>query len=354
MPKRREGETIEQFAIRACWETGQFWSPDNPDGAQVAQEDLGKLKLNDPVVVKALISLAKTDPLKYVTSRLDAGETPDIVGDLNSGVQAIVLDESRCPIPDHAPPPGVVFAFDDEHLQRVVERMQTRQTEAAVGTGNWGKCHGIGNFHCAAVLCELSGLPAFLSTAFAQVLKNVQSAYAQVGLLFRFIGKDGKDLLTGDTFTGEPQIDLSFVPRSDGWIGLAIVGQGETCGTRIWCRFLATYRGGNSEQDIITQWTTLVKHELGHNCGRSHTSGGVMNPSIVNGLPVDWVPNDPSTSWLKQRFGGVPVPIPGTPTPPVPPPPVPPNTLETRVKALEIQNTIQQVTIDWLVRKVNK
>lgn len=355
MPKRREGESIEKYAIRAAWETGHFWGPDNPEGRALSQVDLDSLSLRDLPVVKALISLARTDPKTYIHSQLDMGASPDIAGELNWGMRAVLEDESRCPIPDHAPPPGVVFSFEDENLQKVVERMQARQAEPAIGSGNWAQCHGVGNFHCAAVLCNRNGLPSFLNGLFLDVLKNVQRAYAEVGLLFRFIGDSGKDLLTGDSLTVDPQIDLSFVSKSDGWIGLAIVGQNETCNSRIWCKFLSTYKGGTNDQQIVTQWTTLLKHELGHNCGRSHTNGGVMNPSIVNGLPVEWVPNDPSTAWLKQRFGGVPVPIPGAAPPAPGPNPVPvpgPQSLEDRVRALELQNTLQQASIDWLVRKV--
>ena len=145
---------------------------------------------------------------------------------------------------------------------------------------------------------------------FLQVLRNVQREYAKFGQLFRFI-QNGRDMLTNEQFDGSIQIDFSFRNRSDGWIGLAIVGRGDTCSGRIWCRYLSTYRPSN----VVREWTTLVLHELGHNCGRGHTRGGVMNPSIVQGLGA-WNENDPSYQWLKGQFGGVPFDLGGDSPPP--------------------------------------
>ena len=347
---RKPGETISQFAIRIAWETGHFWSPDNPDGANLKQVDLNLLRADDTVVVKAMISMSKMDASRYTKHVLDQhGRVPQFDGVIGPAIEAMVSEvNGRCPVPDFAPPPGVVFAFDDPDLQKVVERMQSDAVLPAFGSGNWKGCHSVGEFHSASISVDTSGLPSFLSPVFLSVLKNVQKAYAGVGLLFRFI-KDGKDLLTGSAFSGQINSDMSFVNSSSGWIGLAIVGQGETCGSKIWCKFLNTYKGGSDNASIITQWTTLLKHELGHNCGRSHTNGGVMNPSIVNNLPTEWASNDPSTDWLKGQFGGVPVPIPGGgPTPPIPNP----SSIEQQIRDLQVKNIVQDVTIDWCVRKL--
>ncbi len=351
MSTRKPGETISQFAIRIAWETGHFWSPENPNGANLRQVDLTLLRPEDPIVVAAMISMAKADMSRYTRLVLEKhGRPPQFDGVIGPAIEAMVVG-GRCPVPDHAPPPGVVFAFDDPDLQKVVERMQADAALPAFGSGNWKGCHNVGQFHSASIGVDKSGLPSFLAPVFLQVLKNVQLAYAGVGLLFRFIGSDSRDLLTGDAFSGNINSDMSFVNNSDGWIGLAIVGQGETCGSKIWCKFLNTYKGGSESGSIIQQWTTLIKHELGHNCGRGHTNGGVMNPSIVNGLTTEWGPTDPSTQWLKGQFGGVPVPIPGG-NPPIPP--NPPTTLEERMLALEVKNIINEVTLQWCVTEIKK
>jgi hypothetical protein len=352
MPTRLPNESLHQFAIRVAWEYGHFWTPDNPEGALVAQADLKKLTVKDPVVVKALISLAKMDAKRFTEVSLDTtGRAPEFSGELSPAMESFLV-QGRCPVPDHAPPPGVSFHFSDPHLQKVVERMQSNVMLPAIGTGNWKGCWGIGNFHSAIVRVDQSKLPGFLQPVFLEVLRRVQSAYAGVGLLFRF-ATGGKDLLTGDEIGNSSNTDMSFVSSSDGWIGLAIVGQNETCSSNIWCRFLNTYRGGNSPEDITTQWTTLIKHELGHNCGRGHTNGGVMNPSLVNGLPTEWGSSDPSTNWLKGQFGGVPAPIPGGNPDPKPDDPKPiPDSFQKQLDAIRLENIVQQTTIDWLVRKV--
>jgi hypothetical protein len=197
-------------------------------------------------------------------------------------------------------------------------------TAEAIGSGPWKGCHAIGNFHSAIVMVDETNLPAWLKPLWVEVLRRVQQAYDEIGLRFVFVTEDRVNYLTGKKFEGSHQTALSFVTSSDGWIGLAIVGgSGMTCSsTPIWLRLLATYTGGSSNEARIQQWTSLVKHELGHNCGLQHSRGGVMNPSIVNGLPVSWS-GDPSETLLERLFGGerVPAADPG-PTPgPGPAPP---------------------------------
>jgi hypothetical protein len=314
--------TRDQQIIRRAWDTGHFWAPSNPDGLAVKQADLPNLKITDPVVVAAIQSMTQLDAGQFARQTFKLhGREPVFDGVVGPATEALATSE-RCSIPDFAPPPGVQFLYDDPLLQKAVERMQRNATERSLGTGSWQGCHGVGNFHAANVLIDDSGLPSFLQASWLQVLRNTRAASAEVGLLLNFI-KNGVDVLTLKPSVGNIQINLSFVSSSSGWIGLAILGQNETCtSSPIWCRFLNTYRGGSSDAAIITQWTTLVMHELGHNCGLNHTSGGVMNPSIVNGLPGRWVENDPSTKTLKGWFGGQPVPIPdgGPKDPPVPPP----------------------------------
>lgn len=353
---RRPGESLEQFAIRKAWELGHFWNPANPNGANVKQEDLSRLKVTDPVVVDAFRSLALSDTTNYARHVFEVhGRPPQFDGQLGPALQAMIEDPAgRCPVPDYAPPAGVVFAFDDPYVQQVVEQMQLRGIQAALGNGNWQSCHNVGNAHCATVMVNPAGLPSFLEPVFKTVLGRVQKAYADIGLLFRFLDQQKKDLLTGEEFNSNVNIDMSFAGSSSGWIGLAIVGTGETCGGKIWAKFLNTYRGGNSPESIITQWTSLIKHELCHNCGFSHSSGGVMNPSIVNNLPPEWSDNDPTTPKLKRAFSGVPVPVPGAgPTPQ--PGPVPPDmSLQAQIDALRQQNLIQDIQLQYLLKYMRK
>lgn len=180
-----------------------------------------------------------------------------------------LLETARCRVPD--------YAF----------------SEPLLGSGSWKGCHGIGEFHAAKVKINTAGLPSFLAPVFDEVWRRTVESYEEVGLRF----------MRDDT-TLRPQIEISFVKPDGGWIGLAIVGQNETCSTpSIWARFDKGYQPAN----VLSEWTTLFKHELGHNCGLSHSSGGVMNPYVLKGLPVSWK-GDPSHNLLVKRFGGVPVP----------------------------------------------
>lgn len=351
---RLQNESISQFAIRVAWETGHFWSPDNVNGHNIQQKDLKLLKPEDPVVVAAMISMSRMEAGRYTQHVLDQhGRTPHFDGVIGPAIVSMVLEHNgRCPIPDFVPPPGTSYLYEDPDLQAVVERMQFQASMPAFGTGNWKGCHTVGNFHCATVGVNTSGLPGFLKPVFLQVLKNVQLAYAGVGLLFRFIS-EGRDMLTGEELNLNINTEMSFVNSSDGWIGLAIVGTGETCGGKIWCKFLSTYRGGQDNSAIVAQWTTLIKHELGHNCGRGHTTGGVMNPSLVNNLPTEWVQSDPSTSWLKGQFGGVPVPIPGGgPAPNPDPPPGTNGSVERQIRELQVANAVQDASIQWCIKQI--
>lgn len=185
--------------------------------------------------------------------------------------------------------------------------------EPALGSGGWANCHGMTDGHKAIVKVNRDGMPGFLKPHFEAVLRNVQKAYAEIGLLFVFVEQDGTDILTGGMESGRVNVDMIFT-RGAGWIGLAIVGTGDNqrCSSKIWAKFHYGYQPAN----IVREWTTLIKHELGHNCGLRHTSGGVMNPSIVSGLPVSWK-GDPSYGTLARWFGGDPIDVPGDkPDPP--------------------------------------
>jgi len=182
--------------------------------------------------------------------------------------------------------------------------------QAAQGSGNWRGCHGVGDFHHAKVKL-LNSPPNHLEPVFDKVWNNVVQAYGNMGL---------KLSLT----TSTPNITVEFVRPTGSWIGLAIVGHGKGCGSTIWARFDKNYRPANTERE----WATLMLHEFGHNCGLSHSRGGIMNSYLVKGLKPTWK-GDPSERLLKQRFGGKP--INSTPEPPKPEPPTTPPTPGTEL-----------------------
>ncbi|MDB4786207.1 hypothetical protein OAG36_00585 [bacterium] len=178
--------------------------------------------------------------------------------------------------------------------------------EQAQGNGNWKGCHGIGNFH-SAIVKFTNKPPSFLRSSIDEIWANVVKTYDDIGLRWR-----------RDDQTRNPNITVSFVQPSGGWIGLAIVGQNQRCNSEIWARFSKNYKPNN----LVREWTTLFNHELGHNCGLQHSRGGIMNSYLVQGLKPTWR-GDPSFRLLKNKFGGEP--IDSKPEPPKPPDPPTPN-----------------------------
>jgi hypothetical protein len=195
------------------------------------------------------------------------GRPAQFDGDIGPATEK-AFDVERCGHPDYGP-----------------------EVQAAVGSGgSWARCHNVGEFHCASVKVNKNGMPSFLAPVFDEVWSRVTSAYNDVGLKLFLTEEEGAN------------INISFVSRSGGWIGLAIVGQQESCASSIWAKFLSTYHPSN----VLNEWVTLFRHEIGHNAGLYHTIGGCMNPSIINGLAPTWA-GDPSEPILKKYYGGKPV-----------------------------------------------
>ena len=341
MRSRRPDETFRQYVIGILWETGRLFS--------VPQALLGTLTLSDSIVIDALIDLSKFHAPEIAVRTLDEhGRLPIFDGEIGPAMTKFFNEDiqKRCPVPDYAAPKGVVFQFADPALQEVALAMQ--HAEPALGIGNWKNCHNITDAHCAIVQVNPGNMPGHVQPVFNDILRQVQKAYADVGLLFLFVDGNKKDILTGTVVESNVNIDMSFVRKSDGWIGLAIVGTNQTCGSRIWCRFLATYLGGTTPAQIIQQWVSLIMHELAHNCGFGHTSGGVLNAFLINGLPGIWAPNDPATPKMKQAFGGVPVAVPGGGTPKPPAPPA--GDVQTQIDDINRSLMLHQIQLNWIIK----
>ncbi len=177
-----------------------------------------------------------------------------------------LFDRPRCECPDYGP-----------------------DVQPATGDGNWKGCHDFANFHAVKFYVDTRNLPGFLEPHIEEILANAIAAYDAIGL--RWIRTYDK---------AEANTVVSWeVGR--GWIGLAIVGQGQKCNDRIWCKFSQSYKPGN----IVRMYSGLVCHEWGHNAGLQHTRGGIMNPYLLS-LPASWQ-GDPSYSILARKFGGKPV-----------------------------------------------
>jgi hypothetical protein len=216
--------------------------------------------------------------LETIKAKLEPTKNPRfaVTGDLDDATVTL-LNTARCQCPDYYP-----------------------GAAEAVGSGNWPKCWGVGDFHRAIVSVVTSAIPDFLKPVWENTKALCTQAYREVGL----------DIVFKDNEPSQYNTQLTFVKPDGGWIGLAIVGQNQKCSDKIWLRLDKGYQPAN----IASEWLTLLKHELGHNCGLQHSTGGVMNPYIIKGLPVSWK-GDVSEPSLKARFGGVPYVPAGTPQP---------------------------------------
>ena len=130
---------------------------------------------------------------------------------------------------------------------------------------------------------------------------------------------------------GRANLTWSFVSGSSGWIGLHQVAR-VGCSSVLWGKFLNRWR----PSDIVRGWVILVRHEKIHGHGWGHSSGGIMNPTIITSLPLEYIAtNDPCYRWYVQDFGGKKIdnPFGDDPQPPVPQPP----SLEQQVQDLQEQ-----------------
>ncbi len=259
--------------IQLLFDTGHV---NHPFGKRLAQNgtwcrkaDLPRLTLSSDQVTRAVESwqdfMAPTiEPLAMAHH----GRIAMADGELGpAGREVMAMD--RCGYPDYT---------GDAHAM------------PSVGSGNWKRCYDIGEFHCAKVKVHKKNMPSFLGPVFEEAWDRVVAAYEQIGL--RFLRTDDR-----------ANIEFSFFTERKNYIGLAIVGQGQSCSGNIWCRYSSRYHPSN----VLGNWTSLMMHELGHNVGLGHVRSGIMAPVLSSGLAPTWK-GDSSLSSLKRRYGGEPVP----------------------------------------------
>jgi hypothetical protein len=343
-----------QAVIQSAFKRGWVWAV--ADKHDVQQSDLPNLTLESDAIVDALAWGSRMQQREYdVACMAHHDRDPHYDGECGPAMEHM-LNINRCLVPDCAPPKEVEFKFDDSALQSIAEAMRDDEVEEA-GRGNWKGCNGVGaDFHSCIVEINLTNIPREMTRevdgeqVFKTVLRHVQVAYAQQGLLFLF-RVNGKDYLTGKALEGRAQTEFSFVTRSNGWIGLAIVGQNQSCNSTIWLRLLATYSPG----DYIRQWFTLISHELGHNCGSGHISGDpVMHPSIRQNSPWLFRPQSGFWNYLVRQFGGDKVDIPdgGPGEPPTPPEP-PPASVQEQLDAHEFRLDLHEMLLRRLLEEAS-
>lgn len=281
----------DQETIELLWKYGHFRNPEYTLSHGVKEADLPGLAIDDPRVREAVRSyqhFRQQELDEFSIARHGRRSVAD--GEVGPATRDL-LDVPRCGAPD--------FVLDE--------------TDEALGSGRWGQCvpDDFPNNHAITIAWDTSRLPSFLQGSFDQVWHNTYQSYAEVGLALK--REDGN---------GQANIRCRFtVPQSESgnlrgnWIGLAIVAwSGIQCSQSNWALFSERYQPRN----VVSEWTSLVKHEIGHGVGLPHSRGGVMNPSIVNGLPVSWR-GDPSWSTLARWYGGEPIETDQQPPPPVPP-----------------------------------
>lgn len=238
--------------------------------------------------------------LKEAVRRFQLMNPPDLIG-TDDGIVGertwSFLNRSRCQVPDF---------FDDPEL------FEDPQVEAlysiSAGSGSWPtECHESG----IKVYIDTTNAPSFIDVD--KIFANSQRAYGQVGV----------KLVRHPTSAGA-HIRQSWRVLAGSTIGLAQFNS-RSCSSSVF-----NYRDPGYKGSERTQFN-LDLHELGHNHNLNHTSGGIMNPSILDTRP-DWVVfgsngsieyQDVSYPTLVRFFGGKPIPGPSPPSPPDPPSPSP-------------------------------
>ncbi len=281
---------------------GYFWDKTKPNLQNVRQEDLPKLDIEHPLVKDATAGWqgfdANFDALAFIA------HLRGIIADGEPGpVTSFMLDVPRCPLPDFAPPPNASFHYDDPAIQNAVESMQRAE---AMGSGSWPSCdperQDVNSFR---VRLDPANMPSTVRGYYVQALASVVAAYAEMGCSLRYILAS----------TGGCEIAKRFESLAGSVIGWNEFPSPGTCDQTIDGRLDTGYAPSD-----YRYWANLECHETGHGVGLSHTSGSIMNPSILLVWPLTWK-GSPSESSMRRYFGGIAIPT--TPTPDPTPTPIP-------------------------------
>jgi hypothetical protein len=269
-------DDIDAQYLERVFRLGYLQHPMMPDEAhQMTLEDFTVLRMDHQLVRMAMRGF-----------QLFNGLRPD---GINGDVTSAALVAERCGFPD--------FGDLDPETGLPIP------VAAATGSGAWpaGCIPGLYPMnHATTFHVARNGMPDWLEPHLAQIIRETIDAYDAIG--WRLVEVDDRSAAN---------IHLSFENLGGNVLGLAQVGGGFLqCESRLWGKYNPNWRPA----DIVREWGTLWRHEIGHIAGLRHTNGGIMNATLEHGLPPTWR-NDPSRPTLVSYYGGDPV------TDPVPPGP---------------------------------
>ena len=294
----------DQEKLLAAYRAGHFWNASKPDVLNVDPSSLHKLTTDHPIAKQAIQSWQEADEnYNALVAAFYKGSQPDYDGEIGPATDAL-MHLSRCPMPDHPPPPGATFDYGEEGINRAVESMQRA---FASGSGSWpmpGCDPDRQGVHSIRVRIDPANMPSTIRAYHERALAEVVKAYAEIGIAVRYIL----------AASGDCEIAKRFESLAGSVIGWNEFPSSDTCQQEISGRLDTGYAPSN-----WLLWANLECHETGHGVGLQHTRGSIMNPSILLVEPMTWV-GTPSYSTLKRYFGGEPIAAPGPGPGPIPVP----------------------------------
>ena len=253
-----------------------------------------------------------------------------------------------CYVPDRKLTQDQIDSIEDPEVREVCGTFAN--AAPATGSGNWKGCHDETGWHSLLVDVDMRGISTHFRAVWTQVIRACQVEVARIcGLQIRFRDKAaGRDQITGEDISiDRANTNLTFVSRSNGWIGLATVMRGVGCSTMQWLRLLSTFNPRQIVEDLVT----LVLHELGHNMGWGHQRGGILNATLTRNRQRRIATSDPYYRLCRSGYGTTPFPL--DDGEPEPPPDDPDTPIEQRLARLEVQMDLLTDLVGRLWEKVN-